>query len=72
MRETVNVNLPCREYQVLIEGPSKRSDAYLQGRNSANKVVIFPKGHYQKGQYVVVRIQNCTAATLLGNVVALG
>ncbi len=55
-------------YQVLIEGPSKRSEAYLQGRNSANKVVIFPKGTYQKGQYVNVHIQDCTAATLLGEV----
>jgi len=59
-----------QEYQVLVEGPSKRSDAYLQGRNSANKVVIFPKGTYQKGQYVVVHIQDCTAATLLGEVVS--
>ena len=58
-----------QEHQVLIEGPSKRSDAYLQGRNSANKVVIFPKGNYQKGQYVHVHIQDCTAATLLGKVV---
>ena len=58
-----------QEHQVLIEGPSKRSDAYLQGRNSANKVVIFPKGNYQKGQYVNVHIQDCTAATLLGKVV---
>jgi tRNA-2-methylthio-N6-dimethylallyladenosine synthase len=59
-----------QEYQVLVEGPSKRSDAYLQGRNSANKVVIFPKGIYRKGQYVVVHIQDCTAATLLGEVVS--
>lgn len=60
-----------QEQQVLVEGPSKRSDAYLQGRNSANKVVIFPRSTYQKGQYVVVHIQDCTAATLLGKVVAL-
>lgn len=55
-------------YSVLIERPSKRSDAYWQGRNSANKVVVFPKGPYRKGQYVDVRIQDCTAATLLGEV----
>lgn len=59
-----------KEYLVLIEGPSKRSDEYFQGRNSANKVVIFPKQHYQKGQYVNVHITNCTAATLLGQVVS--
>ena len=58
-----------QKYQVLVEGPSKRSDEYLQGRNSANKVVVFPKGHYQKGQYVTVHVTNCTAATLLGHVV---
>ena len=55
-------------YQVLIEGPSKRSKTYLQGRNSANKVVIFPQDTYKKGQYVNVHIQECTAATLLGEV----
>mmetsp|Transcript_10938 Transcript_10938/g.25383 ORF Transcript_10938/g.25383 Transcript_10938/m.25383 type:complete len:486 (-) Transcript_10938:849-2306(-) len=59
-----------KEYQVLIEGYSKRSNAYLQGRTSANKVVVFPRGKYQKGQYVVAHIQDCTAATLLGKVVA--
>ena len=60
-----------KAYHVLVEGPSKRSDEYLQGRNSANKVVIFPKDTCKKGQYVVVQIQDCTAATLLGSVVAL-
>jgi tRNA-2-methylthio-N6-dimethylallyladenosine synthase len=58
-----------QEYEVLIEGPSKRSSDYLQGRNSANKVIIFPKGTYQKRQYVTVHIKDCTAATLLGQVV---
>ena len=60
-----------QEYQVLIEGPSKRSSEYLQGRNSANKVIIFPRETYQKRQYVTVRIKDCTAATLLGQVVAV-
>ena len=62
-----NIN---QEQQVLIEGFSKRSDQYLQGRNSANKVVIFPKETYRKGQYVMVHIQDCTAATLLGRVIS--
>lgn len=53
-------------YRVLIEGPSKRSDRYWQGRNSANKVVIFPRRHYQEGQYVDVYIKDCTTATLFG------
>jgi tRNA-2-methylthio-N6-dimethylallyladenosine synthase len=54
--------------KVLIEGYSKRSDEQLQGRNSGNKVVVFPKGTHQKGEYVNVKITDCTAATLLGEV----
>lgn len=55
--------------QVLIEGTSKKSEEQLQGRNSANKVVIFDRKHYSKGQYVRVKITDCTAATLFGEVV---
>ncbi len=53
-------------HHVLIEGYSKRSKDHWQGRNDANKVVIFPKKNYKKGSYVPVRIKNCTAGTLLG------
>lgn len=56
--------------KILIEGTSKRSEEHLQGRNSANKVVIFPKGTEMKGQYVQVKIHDCTAATLFGDIVA--
>ncbi|GAB3273858.1 tRNA (N6-isopentenyl adenosine(37)-C2)-methylthiotransferase MiaB [Larkinella harenae] len=55
--------------RVLIEGPSKRSDDFLSGRNDQNKMVVFPKGNHQKGQYVNVLVTDCTAATLLGTVV---
>lgn len=55
--------------QVLAEGFSKRSNEQLQGRNSANKVIVFPKGQYRKGDYVNVRIIGCTTGTLLGEVV---
>ncbi len=55
--------------KVLIEGFSKRSDEQLQGRNSANKVVVFPRENYRKGQYVHVKIEDCTPATLIGTVV---
>lgn len=57
-------------HEVLIEGTSKRSDEQLQGRNTANKVVIFPRGQQQKGDYVKVRVNDCTAATLFGEVVS--
>jgi tRNA-2-methylthio-N6-dimethylallyladenosine synthase len=56
-------------HKVLIEGTSRRSDEQLQGRNSANKVVIFPKGNKTKGEYVNVLVESCTGATLLGRVV---
>jgi tRNA-2-methylthio-N6-dimethylallyladenosine synthase len=58
-----------RIHKVLIEGFSKRSEAYLQGRNSANKVVVFPKENFSKGQYVNVLVNECTGATLLGKAV---
>jgi tRNA-2-methylthio-N6-dimethylallyladenosine synthase len=56
-------------FKVLIEGYSKRSDDFLQGRNSANKVVIFPKENKTKGQYVNVLIDRCSGATLFGKIV---
>lgn len=56
-------------HKVLIEGTSRRSDQQLQGRNSANKVVIFPKGNKTKGEYVNVLVESCTGATLMGRVV---
>ncbi len=56
-------------FKVLIEGSSKKSDAQFQGRNTANKVVVFPREHYKKGQYVHVRVDDCTGATLIGKVV---
>lgn len=55
--------------KVLIEGFSKRSDQELKGRNSMNTVVVFPKKHYKKGQYVDVKITNCTGGTLLGEII---
>jgi len=55
-------------HKVLIEGTSKRSNKHLQGRNSANKVVVFPAKNYQKGQYVNVLVKDCTGATLLGEI----
>jgi tRNA-2-methylthio-N6-dimethylallyladenosine synthase len=58
-------------HKVLVEGVSKRSDAYLQGRNTANKVIVFPKEHYQKGQYVHVMVETCTGATLMGTAVTV-
>ncbi len=56
-------------HKVLIEGFSKRSDQYLQGRSTANKVIVFPKENFQKGQYVNVLVEDCTGGTLVGKAV---
>jgi tRNA-2-methylthio-N6-dimethylallyladenosine synthase len=58
-----------KTFEVLVEGLSKRSDADLSGRTSRNKVVVFPKKNYKAGDYVMVKIHDCTAATLLGEAV---
>jgi len=58
-----------KTFKVLIEGTSKRSENDLFGRNDQNKVIVFPRGNYEKGQYVHVKVVDCTAATLIGKVV---
>lgn len=55
-----------KTFRVLIEGTSKKSEEELHGRNDQNKVVVFPKGNFKKGEYVQVKIESCTAGTLLG------
>jgi len=55
--------------EVLVEGFSKRSEDHLKGRNSANKVVILHKAGLKKGEYVRVRITDCTPATLFGELI---
>ena len=58
--------------EVLIEGTSKKSEAHWMGRNTQNTVVVFEKGPYKVGDYVNVRIEDCTSATLLGTAVGYG
>ena len=53
-------------FEVLVEGHSKKSNDFLMGRNSQNKVVVFPKENYNRGDYVMVKITDCTPATLIG------
>jgi len=53
--------------EVLIEGNSKKSDAYWKGRNSQNAMIVFPKiGNEAVGNFVNVKIIECTSATLIG------
>ena len=55
-----------KEFEVLVEGPSRRSEAQLCGRTSQNKMVVFDNNGNRAGDYVRVRITDCTSATLLG------
>ena len=58
-----------KTFKVLIEGDSKKNDQEFYGRNDQNKVVVFPKMDYKKGDYVMVKIHECTAGTLIGKAV---
>jgi tRNA-2-methylthio-N6-dimethylallyladenosine synthase len=60
--------------KILVEGFSKRSDDFLQGRNDQNKKVVFPKessngAAFSKGDYVMVKITSCSSATLKGEAI---
>jgi tRNA-2-methylthio-N6-dimethylallyladenosine synthase len=60
-----------RTFEVLIEGDSKKSAGDWRGRNSQNKVVVFSKDdhRYRKGDYVRVKVNDCTGATLIGTII---
>jgi tRNA-2-methylthio-N6-dimethylallyladenosine synthase len=61
-----------KTFKVLIEGNSKRSDQQWMGRNSQNKVIVFPKSNIPgmcPGDYIDVQVTDCTQATLMGNAV---
>lgn len=67
--EKSNANDIGKEFEVLIEGFSKRSKEQLFGRTSQNKVVIFDKANHRVGELVKVRITGHTPATLFGDVI---
>lgn len=58
-----------KEFEVLVEGVSKRSDKEMFGRTSQNKVVVFPRGEVKEGDFVRVKVNKATSATLLGELV---
>lgn len=58
-----------KTFRVLIEGTSKKNAAELFGRNDQNKVIVFPKENYKPGDYVMVKVNSCTAGTLIGEIV---
>ena len=51
---------------VLIEKESKKSDEFWSGRTTQNTFVVFPKKNFSLGDFVDVRVENCTSATLIG------
>ena len=64
MKEKVGKTL-----EVLIEGFSKKSNQHFYGRTTYNSAVIFEKGKHKLGDYVMVKIEDCTSATLKGKVI---
>ncbi|MEP6677620.1 MAG: radical SAM protein, partial [Ferruginibacter sp.] len=62
-----------KTYKVLIEGDSKKSAEHWAGRNDQNKLIVFPKGDYDlnKADYVMVKVLECTSATLLGEIILM-
>lgn len=57
-----------KTFRVLIEGTSKKSNEKFQGRNNANKVVIFPANGLTVGQYVDIQVSDCNVSTLFGEI----
>jgi len=55
-----------KTFDVLAEGPSKKSKSQLFGRNPQNKVIVFPKENNKPGDLVRVLVTDCTGATLIG------
>lgn len=55
--------------EILIEKESKKSDQHWSGRNSQNTMVVFPKENYKIGDFVMVKITDCTSATLIGEAI---
>ena len=64
-----NQHCVSKKYEVLIEGPSKKSNDDFFGRNSQNTVVVFKKNGKNIGDFVNVRINECTSATLIGEII---
>ncbi len=60
-----------KTFEVLVEGTSKKDKDELFGRNSQNKVVVFPKENYKKGDFVQVKINRSTQTTLIGTAVSI-
>lgn len=66
----INQKMIDKDEVVLVEGQSKKSDQFLAGRTDTNKVVIFPvNDEIKTGDYVKVKINRATSATLFGDLI---
>ena len=62
-------NFVGQTVEILIEKESRKSDAHWSGRNTQNTVAVFPKENYKVGDFVMVKINDCTSTTLIGEAV---
>lgn len=59
-----------KQFKILVEGPSKKGDGQLCGRNSQNKMIVFDgDGQLKGGDYCMVEVSDCTQATLFGKLI---
>ncbi len=57
-----------KTFEVLVEGVSKKNPHEMFGRSSQNKVIVFPAPGIQIGDFVRVKVKDCTSATLIGEI----
>ena len=66
-----NLEQVGKVHKVLIEGYSKKSKLHMSGRNDHNTKVVFPIKNCKKGDYALVKIDDCTTATLIGEIIEI-
>lgn len=69
-RQIANRNNQCHVgtvEEILVDGPSKKDEREWKGRTDTNKVVVFPRGDEEIGEYIKVKIHKATAATLFAS-----
>ena len=69
LSEQSNIKDVGKTFKVLVEGVSKKSKDEFFGRNSQNKVIVFPKGNTKKGNLIDVKVTGYTSATLRGEII---